>query len=107
MNISTLDKKTEAIIGFAIKSRQVAKGYEAVRRAIDKKKLSVIIIDNNLSSKTYNKLNNKIRNANIPLIRTSDQMDWKKIWGIDSKKILGILKGEIGNKLLHKFNAGA
>jgi ribosomal protein L7Ae-like RNA K-turn-binding protein len=107
MKASALDKKTETIIGFAIKSRQVAKGFEAVRRAIDKKKLSVIIIDNDLSVKTYNKLNNKIRNENIPLIRTPGQMDWKKTWGIDSKKILGILKGEIGNKLLHKFNAGA
>ncbi len=101
-----LNKKIITLIGFAIRSRQIVIGFEAVKKSINKKKLALILVNNKISMNTYNKIRNTLDNSDIPLIITDAQVNWEKCWGIRRHKLLGIINGIIGNNIMQQLKAG-
>ncbi len=101
-----LNKKIITLIGFAIKARQIVIGFEAVKKSIDKKKLTLLLVNNKISRNTYNKIRNTLDNSDIPLIITDAHINWEKCWGIRRHKLMGILNGMIGNNIMQQLKAG-
>lgn len=101
-----INNKISTLIGFAIKSRQVICGFEAVTKAIERKKIILILVKDQTSTVTYNKLKKQLKGQDIPIINTSSQVNWETRWGISRHHILGILNGIIGNNIIQQFKAG-
>jgi ribosomal protein L7Ae-like RNA K-turn-binding protein len=94
------------LIGFAIKSRNAVLGFEAVRRGVKKNKIDLVLLNSNISEYTFKKLSSLLKRKKIPYFQTSANIDWQKLWGFSSIKILGIRKGNISQKILENFNSG-
>lgn len=94
------------LIGFAIKSRNAVFGFEAVRRGVKKNRIDLVLLNSNLSEYTAKKLSSLLNHKKIPYFQTSANIDWQKVWGFNSIKILGIRKSNISQKILENFNSG-
>jgi ribosomal protein L7Ae-like RNA K-turn-binding protein len=101
-----IDSKTTALISFALKAGQVVKGFESVQKSIRNNSIAIILLDAGISRNTLNKMENSLKNSDIPVIKTMPNVDWKKLWGIEFHKILGILKGDFGKSLSTNIKAG-
>ena len=100
------DNFTITLIGFALKAGNVVKGWHALVSALQKNSVSLIILNSQISENSQKKIMNEIRGKKIPVIKTTSNVHWDKIWGIRAQKMLGILKGELGNKISNNFKAG-
>ncbi|MBN2364810.1 MAG: hypothetical protein EH225_01500 [Calditrichaeota bacterium] len=101
-----LDIKTETLVGFALKAGQVVRGFDAVRHAAERNSLSLILIKEEISENSEQKLKRTLKNMNIPICKIKKNRDWKLTWGIETHKILGILKGNLGSSIVKNINAG-
>jgi ribosomal protein L7Ae-like RNA K-turn-binding protein len=101
-----LDNSTITLIGFALKAGNVVKGWHALVSALQKDSVSLIILNSQISENSQKKVMNVIKGKKIPVIKTASTVHWEKIWGIGAQKILGILKGDLGNKISNNFKAG-
>lgn len=99
--------KTSALLGFAIRSRQVVLGFEAVRRAAVHGKLAGVLAENGLSPHTLEKLRKLLKNRNVPLFVMSDPQQWNPLKGAGNHKIIGLLNRELGRTIIDKIKAGA
>ena len=106
VQIVNIDSKTKTLISFALKAGKVVKGFESVQKSIRDNSLAIILLDAHISGNTLNKMVNTVKNTKIPIIQTSPDVDWKKLWGIEFYKILGILKGDFGRSLSTNIKAG-
>ena len=100
------DKHTITMIGFALKSGQIVRGYDAVVQSAARDKLSLIMLESGISANTIQKLTNALRRIKIPVVKTGPGIEWKMLWGIETSRIMGILKGDLGRNILKNFNAG-
>ena len=96
----TPDQKMTSLIGFALKSGKFVIGLEAIRKELNKQRISFILVNNEISDNTENKLYKMSRNKNVPVLKTSSSTNWREIWGMENAKILGILKGDLGSNIL-------
>jgi ribosomal protein L7Ae-like RNA K-turn-binding protein len=96
----TPDQKMTSMVGFALKSGKFVAGYEAIRNELNRHRLSLILINNDISENTQKKIYQLSRKTNVPVFKTTSGTIWKESWGIENKKILGVLKGEIGSNIL-------
>ena len=96
----TPDQKMTSMVGFALKSGKFVAGYEAIRNELIRHRLSLILINNDISENTQKKIYQLSRKTNVPVFKTTSGTIWKESWGIENKKILGVLKGEIGSNIL-------
>jgi ribosomal protein L7Ae-like RNA K-turn-binding protein len=94
------------IISFALKAGKVVKGFESVQKSIRDNSLAIILLDAHISQNTMKKIENTLKNKSIPVIKTTPDVDWQKLWGIEFYKILGILKGDFGKSLRTNIKAG-
>lgn len=101
-----IDSKATALISFALKAGKVVKGFESVKKSIQNNSIAIILLDAHISRNTINKMENTVKNTNIPILKTTPDVDWKKLWGIEFHKILGILKGDFGKSLSTNIKAG-
>ena len=101
-----LDSETSTIISFALKAGKVVKGFESVQKSIRNHSIAIILLDAQISRNTLNKIENTLKNSDIPVIKTTPNIDWQKLWGIEIHKILGILKGDFGKTLSTHIKAG-
>lgn len=100
------DKRTITMIGFALKSGQIIRGYEAVLQSAARESLSLILVETGISVNTVQKMNNALKYIKIPVFKTGPGIDWKILWGIETSRIMGILKGDLGRNIIKNFNAG-
>jgi ribosomal protein L7Ae-like RNA K-turn-binding protein len=96
----TPDQKLTSLIGFALKSGKFVTGFEAIRNELIRHRLSLILINKEISENTQKKVFHLSRKNNVPVFKTTSGTIWKESWGIENKKILGVLKGEIGSSIL-------
>ncbi len=101
-----ISDQTVALIGFALKSRQVVKGYEAVRRALQRNKLALVLVSSKISKNGLEKIENLLKEEKISLYQTSSDTDWEKLWGVYDYKIMGFLKGKLGSKISENLKSG-
>lgn len=101
-----LNQPTVTLISFALKAGKVVKGFESVQKSINNRTIEIILLDSKISRKTLERVENKIRKSDILIFQTTPNIDWKKNWGIEFHKIIGILKGEFGKSLRKNFKAG-
>jgi ribosomal protein L7Ae-like RNA K-turn-binding protein len=100
------NKHIITMIGFGLKSGQIVRGYDAVVQSASRDMLSLIMLESNISANTMQKLTNALRRIKIPVVKTSPGIDWKILWGIETSRIMGILKGDLGRNIMKNFNAG-
>lgn len=101
------DSGTISLVGFALRARQVALGFEAVRRAANHGKLAGVMVTADISSHTLEKVVRAMAHLHIPVFQTDPSVNWEVHWGIDTHKILGLRKSELGRTIIKKFKAGA
>ena len=56
INVDDIDHQKVSLIGFAIKANQYVKGFEAVRRLVEKDKIAVVLVNSQISPNTLAKL---------------------------------------------------
>lgn len=96
----TPGQKMISLIGFALKSGKFVIGLEAIRKELNKERVSFILVNNEISENTEKKLYKLTQNRNVPVLKTSSSTSWREKWGIENTKILGILKGDLGSNIL-------
>jgi len=101
-----IDQKLSALIGFARKARYTIAGFEAVRRAAKKGKLALVLVDQDISGNTLQKLYGVVKENRVPLIRIVTPQTWNELWGIKNQKVLGIAKGNFGRTIIQKIKSG-
>jgi len=101
-----IDSKSTTLISFALKAGKVVKGFESVQKSIRNNTIAIILLDSHVSRNTLKKMENTLKNTDIPLFKTTPDVDWQKLWGIEFHKILGILKGDFGKSLSINIKAG-
>jgi len=101
-----IDDHSASLIGFALKSHQLSRGFGAVRKAVLQNKIAIVFVENSISGNSYNKLKYLLSQNKVPLIRTAASINWNALWGMHGSKIMGISKGNIGRVLMQKFYAG-
>ena len=101
-----LDQSAITLISFALKAGKVVKGFESVEKSIKNQSLDIILLESKISRKTQERVETKVKKSDILLYRTAPAIDWKKNWGIEFHKIIGILKGDFGKSLRKNFKAG-
>ena len=106
MRTITVEKNAATLIGFAIKARQCVRGFEAVRRAVEKNKVAIVLVNNQISQNSLRKVSHFLLRQNVPVIQTSGKTNWDDLWGVRGQKIIGIKKGNIGNTIIQKFKSG-
>ena len=101
-----MDQKTKTLVGFAIKSRQVVNGFDAVTSSVSKNKIQLVFLHHSLSSDTRRKIINLAESKKIQTETITDDHDWQKAWGIERHKIFGIVKGDLGTAISRNINSG-
>ncbi len=101
-----VDEKLSALIGFARKARNTVAGFEAVRRAAQKGKLALVLVDRDISGNTLKKLAGVTMEGHIPLFRLVSPRTWNELWGIKNQKVLGITRGNFGRTIIQKIKSG-
>lgn len=101
-----IDSRTTTLISFALKAGKVVKGFESVQKSIRNHSIAIILLDAHISRNTLNKMENTLKDSDVPMIKTTPNINWKKLWGIEFHKIIGILKGDFGKSLSTHIKAG-
>ena len=102
-----VDTRTAALVGFALRARQVELGFEAVRRAAIRGKLAGVLVSGNISRHSLEKIIRITLRWEIPLFQTAGAFNWEEAWGLSLHKILGLRKSELGRTVIQNFKAGA
>lgn len=61
--------KAYGMLGFAAKARKIAFGAQAVEQAIRRGKARLVVVDEALSEKSYDKLQSTCEREQIPIVR--------------------------------------
>lgn len=106
IHIREMDPSTAALVGFALKAHQMVRGFESVTRAMSKDQLAGILVNDQLSHNTLDRIEKYQKRNHLDIIKTGTATDWVRLWGIDSHKILGIMKGDLGRQIIKNFKVG-
>ena len=98
--------KSVSLIGFALKSKQLVNGYEAVCKSVIKNKIEFVLVKSDISDRSLRKLTSFLQQYQISVYKTLPQTDWHKLWGMERWKIIGFHKGKLGRTILQNFNSG-
>ncbi len=98
------DNQMKSLVGFARRARKAVYGFDAVKRAAGKHKLALVLVREELSNHTWEKLTRIGLNAGVPILRTAKFIRWEEYWGVEGYKIMGILRSEIGNSILRNLH---
>lgn len=101
-----IDQNAAVLIGFAIKARQIVRGFQGVSRAVIRNRLVLILVEGHVTRNTLKKMEKIQKQYPVLIIQTGPDTDWVRLWGMESQKIFGILNGDIGRKIIQKFKAG-
>ncbi len=89
------------LFGFAKKARMTVSGLEAVKRAIMKEKLAIVLVQTTVGKNTLKKIQQLTRRNDIPIFGVSgDSPVEVQLWG--GYKIYGVRKGELANAIMEQ-----
>lgn len=99
-----MEKKIASYIGFAKKSRNLLTGYNTCIFAINKKKLKLLILSEDLSENTVKKLTKLATDHGVPFRIYGKTEELSKITGSDHRGIYGITDVNFADVILKEID---
>lgn len=98
--------KILGLIGLSARARRIAFGADSVELEIKKRKVRVIIISFEASTRTKEKFLKLKEEYNVPLIELGTIEELSKVIGKSNKAVLGVLENNIAREIVKKYNGG-
>lgn len=98
--------KILGMIGLSARARRVAFGADSVELEIKKRKVFVVIISTEASTRTKEKFKKLIEEYRVKVIEFGEIDELSKAIGKSNKAVLGVLDRNIANEILKKYNGG-
>ena len=98
----TLNSPLASLIGFAKKSRALERGFEGVRRGVEKKKVAFILVDETLAENSFKKITALARHYNTPVLIVQKGGD-SGLYNGTGYKILGMHPGGLAKGFVDKL----
>jgi len=98
----TLNSPLASLIGFAKKSRALERGFEAVRRGMEKKKVAFVLIDETLAENSLKKITALARQFDTPVLLVQKGENSNLLEGT-GYKILGMHPGGLAQGFVDKL----
>lgn len=93
------NKKILGMLGLTSRARKISFGTDATIQDIQKKKIKLVIIAEDASERTKNKIIEKANNAKIPIIIYESIENLSKAIGKSNKAIIGVKEVNIANEI--------
>jgi ribosomal protein L7Ae-like RNA K-turn-binding protein len=97
-------KKVDSYLGFAAKSRNLVSGYHTCLHAIRQKKLKLLILSEDLSENTVEKLSKYSAENGIPFRRYGKTEELSKITGNTERGVFGVTDGNFADAILREID---
>ncbi len=101
-----INKKILGLIGFSAKARKVCFGADSVELQIKKKKVSVVIVAEDASTRTKEKFNKLCETYKIPIIIGGEIETISKAIGKSNKAVIGIEDVNLATEIAKINNGG-
>ena len=98
-----LNDQEITLIGFALRARQMVKGFEGVMHHLRKNKIAFVMLSEDISADSKRKVENLARSKQVPVIMLQRGLAWRQRLGIDQFKVLALQRGEISRQFLKKL----
>ncbi len=100
-----INKKILGLVGLAARARKVSFGADSVELQIKKRKVNLIIVAEDASTRTKEKFSKLSEQYNIPIIVKGNIEELSKSIGKNNKAIIGIEDINLANEI-QKINDG-
>ena len=100
-----INKKILGLLGLSARARKVSFGADSVEQEIKKRKVKLIIIAEDASTRTKDKFKKLSEQYNVPIIIKGKIEELSKSIGKDNKAIIGIKEINLSNEI-QKINNG-
>lgn len=101
--IITLNSELISLLGFAQKSRNVDKGFQAVRHGLSRKRVAFLLLDKSLGESSLKKTMSIARQHKTPVLMVDDESKQNSLVSIAGYKILGVHKGGLATGFIKKL----
>jgi len=100
-----INKRILGLIGLSARARKICFGADSVEGQIKKRKVKLIIVAENASTRTKDKFKKLSEEYNVPIIIIGEIEELSKAIGKDNKAIVGIEEVNLSNEI-QKINNG-
>lgn len=101
-----INNKILNLLGITTKAGKLVAGAEAVKEAITKNKVKLIILAKDCSQNTKDIYTNLSDKFNIPIMEFENMENISKSIGKSNKAVVGIKDKNLSNEILKIFNGG-
>lgn len=101
INSFQFNEKLLTLFGFAKKARAVASGYEALKRAVMKRRVGVIIIIGKIGEHNFQRVRRLSQKYKVPVFLAREDEKFRKATGYTNQKLFGIYHGELARGFLN------
>ena len=93
------NNKILGLLGLASRARKITFGMDATLQDIQKRKVKLVIVAEDASERTKNKIIEKANDAEIPIIIYENIESLSKTIGKQNKAIIGVKEQNIANEI--------
>lgn len=98
--------KILGMIGLSARARKVAFGADSVEMEIKKRKVRLVIVSNEASTRTKEKFKKLTDEYSVASIEFGEIDELSKAIGKSNKAVLGILDNNLAREIAKKYNGG-
>ena len=97
--MNEMDQRYLNVVGLAYRARKCSTGEETIIQDIQKERAKLILIANDISSKTKKKLTDKCKSYHIPYIEVDDRVTLARAIGKSERVAIAILDEGFARKI--------
>lgn len=98
-----LNEKLSVLINFAVKSRALASGFEAVKRSLLKGNAALVLLDDTLTEHSRQKINSLANKTGIPVYFIKVNQQQENLVTLTGYKILALHRGALAKGFKEKL----
>jgi len=95
----------EGLVGLARRGGRLAVGFEACVKALSQKKAALIILADDLSPSTADRLKGKFPDASIPAIVHGLKNEWGRVLGREEVGVMAVLDKGLAEAIMMKLKS--
>ncbi len=101
--MSTIPEGVEGLVGLARRGARLAVGFEACAKALSQKKAALIILADDVSLSTADRIKSKFQEASVPMIVHGTKSEWGRALGREEVGVMAVLDNGLANAIMLKM----
>jgi len=101
--MSTIPEGVQGLVGLARRGGRLAVGFESCAKALLQKKAALIILADDLSPSTADRLKSKLPDASIPMIVHGMKSEWGRALGREEVGVMAVLDKGLAEAIMLKL----